>query len=466
MPIGSPKVQSRSPVVKSSSPRSESPVVERNRSPPNVLPVEQNNRSPSKISERKLESRSPEVFASVLNTVSNLPIVDEKGAPKELRIVSTPELIVPEAELKLETTTIIPVPPVQPRVGKQKEKRIEPLLSEAEDQEEIQPFLPRKTKQKKPKQKLAKKLKKEPIIDDHELEMKTPNVEPEKNSKIKFDQLLTDEKMDHLNKLATSLAELLVVIQKETKSKPEFWERFKQFSKVNTCEEFMKNTLGPLLQHSQILYDGMKDESKRKELERIIFVFMDCRKILLDCGDVKESEGSKALEGVADQEFKRLKPEEYLDLMMLIIQDLFVNGKPRTNDETDLKMVFPKDPFLGLAAATGLDPPAVVGMSKQQQQEFVKRVQKMFPNPKTLITTVLEQPNKIDFKKLLPKFSNEMQKLEKRKKDLEGFLAICHKEMKQLMVVLEKVEEENNLWRHEVELTLGICEHDWTDEED
>ena len=297
-----------------------------------------------------------------------------------------------------------------------------------------------------------------------------------------------EKKIDHMEKLAQSLAELLVLIESEVGSRDEFIKRFKAFSRYSTPAEFVEKSLVPLLSTAQLLHSQLTDgkivieppenhASRLKTLENIILSLIFSQKVLLEYKTAPDIEkmvqNRKIEEYVAESddyvdEIEEIRPLQYLDQLMNIIHALFIKDQPRGSKGKVLKgpsAPYPSDPFLALAAATGLDPPTIINLSPSRQKEFIMKIQKLFPNPADLMANIFEKPGSIDFHLLLYGNVDEKTRLETRVTDLEKFIAFCKQEKQQQNQIYMNIKTENDKWRPEVEALLNPDKDDeWVDE--
>ena len=381
-------------------------------------------------------------------------------------------------------------------VDKQKDINNDPAAEDAvsvmEEHHSVPPLISRKTKTKKFKPALpikkAKRAKSVPVEEPPSIPKSDPTPASIKPQRVDATEL--DVKIDYMNRLATSLAELLLLIESETGSKQEFLERFVNFSKHSSPSEFVKKSLEPLLSTAQLLHSNLKegliatdsmkkDQERMQVLENIIFVLIDSRKFLLDYAmsaqlptTEMEDSGDESDNYVDEVSEEELTPLQYLDKMMQVIQELFINGQPRFGSQRkgtkQTAAAYPKDPFLALAAATGLDPPTIINLSPARQKDFIIKIQNLFPNPMNLIATILENPGSIDFHYLLNGDSDEKSRLKTRIQDLEKFIEFCKEDQLQLLESFLKVKAENDKWRTEIETMLGVHnegENEWIDED-
>ena len=102
---------------------------------------------------------------------------------------------------------------------------------------------------------------------------------------------------------------------------------------------------------------------------------------------------------------------------------------------------------------------------KKQQLDFVLNIQKIYPDPIALITTILECGPELDFTSLL----NTKQRTEEKITTLERLLLLNSKEHSHLERKYNKIQEANNEWRLDLEKLYGldkmdIDEDEWIDE--
>ena len=361
------------------------------------------------------------------------------------------------------------------------------ILPTSDQVPQVDPVIARKTKAKVYNPNLiAKKTKSVKKVSQKSSQPEATNSVSDMQKSPKHIDL--EKKIDHMEKLAQSLAELLVLIGSEVGSKDEFIKRFKAFSRYSTPAEFVEKSLVPLLSTAELLHSQLTDgkivmeppnnhASKLKTLENIILSLIYSQKVLLEykpAPAIEKMVENRKIEEYEDEsdeyvdEIEEIPPLQYLDQLMEIIHALFMKDQPKGSKGKVLKgpsAPYPSDPFLALAAATGLDPPTIINLTTSRQKEFIMKIQKMFPNPADLMANIFEKPGSVDFHLLLYGNVDEKTRLETRITDLEKFIAFCKQEKHRQNQIYINIKTENDKWRPEVESLLKQDRDDeWVDE--
>jgi hypothetical protein len=325
---------------------------------------------------------------------------------------------------------------------------------------------------------------------------------------------------------ARDFQDTLQFLKSTCKTGEEYQEEFKKFGKKMTPNQFCRVVLNPMANTAQSLLEGIqleleldktKDSFKwsalKEQVKRVIGVFneslhnltapkLDFKPPVATASVDKKEEELKTQTGLSFDNYQHvlqglqktcaqviqshkitlesvvefekpekkgepIPPEAYLEQLLSTIHDLVFQATPRQSESTIKirKRLQRADPLYALAAATGIDPMELTQMSKKQQLDFVLNIQKIYPDPIALITTILECGPELDFTSLL----NTKQRTEEKITTLERLLLLNSKEHSHLERKYNKIQEANNEWRLDLEKLYGldkmdIDEDEWIDE--
>jgi hypothetical protein len=385
----------------------------------------------------------------------------------------------------------------------------------------MEPVLSRKTKKKvfKPEKITKMALKAYSAASKNEPNPAPPLEMPEntvskdiafENSDIAFKELV--EKIDNIKVLATNLNELVQMLEKGANNPEEFVNRFEMFSKYISPPQFIVTALNPLILTAEKLCEALLRhqtaesnipnlaESWSQQYNRlsdIVLSLKNSRDLIENLGGssdpppeqsaghsneadsggfITDSESASCSEEVCAD----VTPVQYLDKLIETIQDLLLQAQPRHGNKQSInhlrrkfknqKLAGPSDPFYVLAAATGIEPLQLMLMTREQKINFIKRIQENFPNPVSLIATILESDTQIDFEAMLPPDCRSSA-LPNRIKDLEDMVRRCKEEEIQCERELNAIKKKNDSWRTEVEKLCGVVyensdDDEWIDEDE
>jgi hypothetical protein len=377
-----------------------------------------------------------------------------------------------------------------------------PVVVEPE-QEEVAPVLGRKTKQKRFKAAPIKKKvqprqnpvpsTEEPLIQEVTPEpVKTEPVEP----KIEQEQIETMggldlnefiSKIDHMQLLARTLSDLVQVLETESNNSDQFIRRFEAVAQSMTPTQFVKGALDPLIATAHRLAESLVAQYERekhletqnlrsspwtssqwedqlKVLVKVIDDLESSRDVLVHVDDFLKEDSESFDEPESEPD---ISPDVYLETILSTIHDLVFQALPRSVEKGKKRKakgrrVINADPLYCLAAATGLDPSEIARMSKPQQRAFVKAIQKEYPDPVKLITTILESSETIDFHQVYEKSAENAIEMLVRE------VFECKEQETEILRKFEMVKEKNDEWRSEIEEMLGVVypsDDEWIDED-
>jgi hypothetical protein len=204
-----------------------------------------------------------------------------------------------------------------------------------------------------------------------------------------------------------------------------------------------------LMKHG-IVPPSSSDKEKIREKDEIVED--------LSMEKVSSAMGSESEAG--EESVSLIRPEAYMEQLLTAVHDFVYKAEVRQSPNERKRKKGKKmtvsnpEPWIALAAATGLDP---ANFDSDQQQFLVSCIQKQFPDPRVLVALIIENPSdpRLNFDHLL---KNVDVPSSSRVAILEQQLLMNRMTERKLETKLYALKRKNNSWRSNVMALLGVQE--------